>query len=231
MVLAAIEGHNPGSSGWYRVPCPFCERDGEMSTKKKMSVSADTGYFICFRATCGAKGFVTMSEKHLANVEANDQIATVVESIKYDPYSRRHIVSAWNVADLPKMALPPCHVLFQFYAHENGKLDLQLYQRSADIALGVPFNIASYSLLLCLVAKATERTPGCFIHTIGDAHIYENHVEGLVTQLMRDPLPLPTIQLQKTPDFSSPDKWNYQPEDVELVAYQHQGKIKFDIAV
>jgi thymidylate synthase len=123
-----------------------------------------------------------------------DQISKVIRSIKENPDSRRHIVSAWNVGDLSNMALPPCHVLFQFYV-AGGRLSCQLYQRSADIFLGVPFNIASYTLLLMMVAKVTGLQPGEFIHTLGDAHIYNNHIEQVNTQLARQPRPLPVMKL------------------------------------
>jgi thymidylate synthase len=123
-----------------------------------------------------------------------DQISKVISSIKETPDSRRHIVSAWNVGDLSNMALPPCHVLFQFYV-ADGRLSCQLYQRSADIFLGVPFNIASYALLLMMVAKVTGLEPGEFIHTLGDAHIYNNHMEQVNTQLGRQPRPLPVMKL------------------------------------
>jgi thymidylate synthase len=123
-----------------------------------------------------------------------DQISNVIRSIKENPDSRRHIVSAWNVGDLSNMALPPCHVLFQFYV-ADGRLSCQLYQRSADIFLGVPFNIASYALLLMMVAKVTGLKPGEFIHTLGDAHIYSNHMEQVNTQLARQPRPLPLMRL------------------------------------
>ena len=127
-----------------------------------------------------------------------DQIAKVIESIRTNPDSRRHIVSAWNVADVDDMALPPCHTLFQFYvrpARDGGPalLDCQLYQRSADVFLGVPFNIASYALLTMMVAQLTDLRPGHFVHTLGDAHLYSNHLDQARLQLTRDPLPLPTM--------------------------------------
>ena len=123
-----------------------------------------------------------------------DQVSAVVKSIQENPDSRRHIVSAWNVGELDKMALPPCHILFQYYV-ADGKLSCQLYQRSADIFLGVPFNIASYSYLLMMMAQVTGLEPGEFIHTLGDAHIYTNHVEQVSLQLSRDPRSLPTVRL------------------------------------
>jgi thymidylate synthase len=123
-----------------------------------------------------------------------DQISSIIRSIKENPDSRRHIVSAWNVGDLNNMALPPCHVLFQFYV-AGGRLSCQLYQRSADIFIGVPFNIASYALLLMMVAQVTGLEPGDFIHTLGDAHIYNNHLEQVNIQLARAPRPLPVMKL------------------------------------
>jgi len=125
-----------------------------------------------------------------------DQVSNVVDSIKNSPDSRRHIVSAWNVGELDQMALPPCHILFQFYVAE-GTLSCQLYQRSADIFLGVPFNIASYSFLLLMMAQVTGLKPGEFIHTLGDAHIYLNHLDQVKLQLTRDPRPLPTVRLNQ----------------------------------
>lgn len=153
-----------------------------------------------------------------------DQIAKAIELIKTDPTSRRIIVSAWNVGDLDRMALPPCHLLFQFYVLK-GRLDLQLYQRSADLALGVPFNISSYALLLTMVAAQCALTPGIFTHTLGDAHIYVNHIEGLNQQLEREPYPLPRLTVASKPL----DEIRF--EDVALEGYQHHPFIKFPIAV
>ena len=143
-----------------------------------------------------------------------DQIGNVVELIRNHPDSRRMIVSAWNVAEVDRMALPPCHCLFQFYVAE-GKLSLQLYQRSADIFLGVPFNIASYSLLLMMMAQVTGLKAGDFVHTLGDAHIYLNHLEQVDTQLQREPRPLPTMRLN--PDVK--DIFGFRYEDFELTDY------------
>jgi thymidylate synthase len=153
-----------------------------------------------------------------------DQLAQAIALIRSDPSSRRIIVSAWNVEDLPHMALPPCHAFFQFYV-SHGRLDLQLYQRSADIALGVPFNIASYALLLMLVAKECALEPGVLIHTLGDAHIYLNHVEGLKLQLTREPLPPPGVKVADKPLAE------IHFEDIELVGYQHHPFIKFEVSV
>ncbi len=143
-----------------------------------------------------------------------DQIGNVVELIRNHPDSRRMIVSAWNVAEVDKMALPPCHCLFQFYV-ADGRLSLQLYQRSADIFLGVPFNIASYALLLMMMAQVTGLEAGDFVHTLGDAHIYLNHLEQVDTQLQREPRPLPTMRLN--PDVK--DIFGFGYEDFELTDY------------
>lgn len=153
-----------------------------------------------------------------------DQIKNALDLIKKNPDSRRIIVSAWNPADIDKMALPPCHAFFQFYV-VNGRLDCQLYQRSADVALGVPFNIASYALLMCMVAAECRLTPGIFTHTLGDAHIYLNHVEGLRTQLSRVPGPLPRLE------YPVRNVIDYVFSDFKLLNYQPQAFIKFPIAV
>jgi thymidylate synthase len=163
---------------------------------------------------------------HTPDGGAIDQIQQVVGQIKNNPNSRRHIVSAWNVADIDKMALPPCHCLFQFYV-ANGKLSCQLYQRSADIFLGVPFNIASYSLLTMMVAQVCDLEPGEFVHTLGDAHLYLNHLEQARLQLTREPYPLP--QLKLNPAVKSIFDFDYQ--DFTLENYQHHPTIKADIAV
>ena len=153
-----------------------------------------------------------------------DQIQGAIDLIRRDPTSRRILVNAWNVSDLERMALPPCHVLFQFYV-SNGHLDCQLYQRSADIALGVPFNIASYALLTMMIAQECALAPRHFIHTLGDAHIYLNHVEGLKLQLERTPHPLPRLRIAHKPLFE------LGFEDIELLDYQHHPFIRFEVAV
>ena len=155
-----------------------------------------------------------------------DQLENVISSIKISPDSRRHIVSAWNVGELDKMALPPCHILFQFYV-AGGKLSCQLYQRSADIFIGVPFNIASYALLTLMVAQVTGLKPGDFVHTFGDAHIYLNHVEQVKLQLTREPYKLPTLRIN--PEIS--DILNFRYEDFTLNDYISHPHIKGDIAV
>jgi thymidylate synthase len=157
---------------------------------------------------------------------AIDQIANVVTAIKRNPDSRRLIVTAWNPADVEKMALPPCHCLFQFYV-ANGKLSCQLYQRSADVFLGVPFNIASYALLTMLVAQVTNLTAGDFIHTLGDAHLYLNHVEQARLQLSREPRTLPTLCLN--PEVK--DIFAFRYEDFTLKGYEAHPHIKAKVAV
>ncbi len=155
-----------------------------------------------------------------------DQISAVIDQIKHHPESRRMIVSAWNVAEVPQMALPPCHCLFQFYV-ANGKLSLQLYQRSADTFLGVPFNIASYALLLMMVAQITGLKPGEFIHTTGDTHLYLNHIEQAKLQLSREPRPLPTMRLN--PDVK--DIFSFKYEDFQLENYNPWPHIKAEVSV
>jgi len=155
-----------------------------------------------------------------------DQLAKVIDSIRHNPESRRHIVSAWNVADVDDMALPPCHTLFQFYVAQ-GKLSCQLYQRSADLFLGVPFNIASYALLTLMIAHATELEPGDFVHTIGDAHIYLNHRDQVKEQLSRTPKALPHVHLN--PEVR--DVFAMRFEDIELRNYDPDPAIKAPIAV
>ncbi|MGN0036504.1 MAG: thymidylate synthase [Bacteroidaceae bacterium] len=155
-----------------------------------------------------------------------DQIRQVVETIKHNPDSRRMLVSAWNVAALDEMHLPPCHILFQFYV-ADGRLSLQLYQRSADIFLGVPFNIASYALLLMMVAQATGLKAGDFVHTLGDAHIYRNHLDQVRLQLTREPRPLPQMHLN--PDVK--DILDFRFEDFELTNYNPHPHIAGQVAV
>ncbi len=160
------------------------------------------------------------------NGQTIDQISQLIQQIRQKPDSRRLIVSAWNVADIDKMALPPCHCLFQFYV-ANGRLSCQLYQRSADIFLGIPFNIASYALLTLMVAQVTGYQPGEFIHTLGDAHLYLNHQEQARLQLSRQPYPLPTMQLN--PAVQSIFDFSYG--DFQLLHYQSHPRIAAPIAV
>lgn len=155
-----------------------------------------------------------------------DQIKQLVEGIKQNPDGRRHIVSAWNVADIQNMALPPCHCLFQFYV-ANGKLSCQLYQRSADVFLGVPFNIASYALLTLMVAQVCDLEPGDFIHTFGDVHLYSNHFDQAKLQLTRTPFPLPVMKLN--PEIR--DLFDFKYEDFTLENYQSHPGIKAEVAV
>lgn len=166
-----------------------------------------------------------------AGGETIDQIAKVIESLKTNPDSRRHIVTAWNPAEVDDMALPPCHALFQFYVktREDGtrELSCQLYQRSADMFLGVPFNIASYALLTQLIAKEVGMVPGEFVWTGGDCHIYSNHYEQVAQQLEREPYPYPVLKIAR----EKPSIFDYEFEDFELVDYRHHPTIKAPIAV
>jgi len=155
-----------------------------------------------------------------------DQLSEVINSIKKSPDSRRHIISAWNVGDIEKMALPPCHVMFQFYV-AGGKLSCQLYQRSCDIFIGVPFNIASYALLTLMVAQITGLKPGDFVHTLGDAHIYLNHIDQVKLQLTREPYPLPKMKIN--PEVNDILKFRF--EDFQLTDYVAHPHIKGEISV
>jgi thymidylate synthase len=166
------------------------------------------------------RSWPTSDGKHI------DQISQLINDLKKNPDSRRHIVSAWNVGDLDKMALPPCHALFQFYV-ANGKLSCQLYQRSADIFLGVPFNIASYALFTMMVAQTVGLKPGEFIHTLGDAHIYLNHIEQCKLQLSREPMKLPNMKIN--PNVNS--IFDFQFEDFTLENYESHPHIKGEISI
>lgn len=156
-----------------------------------------------------------------------DQVADLVEGLKNNPHSRRHIVSAWNPADVPNMALPPCHTLIQFYVSNDKKLSCQLYQRSADIFLGVPFNIASYALMTMMLAQVCGFKLGHFVHSMGDAHLYSNHIEQAKLQLTRDHYPLP--QMKINPEVK--DLFDFTYEDFELVGYEAHPHIKAEVAV
>jgi thymidylate synthase len=161
-----------------------------------------------------------------ADAEPVDQLARLIQGLRENPYSRRHIVSAWNVARVDEMALPPCHVLFQFFV-ADGRLSCQLYQRSADLFLGVPFNIASYSLLTLMIAQVCGLQPGAFVHTFGDLHLYANHLEQAKLQLTREPKPLPQMKLN--PEVKDIDTFRF--EDFTLDAYDPWPAIKAPIAV
>lgn len=155
-----------------------------------------------------------------------DQIAELMKNLAANPDSRRHIVSAWNVSEIKDMALPPCHAFFQFYV-ADGKLSCQLYQRSADMFLGVPFNIASYALLTCMVAQQLDLEPGDFVWTGGDVHVYDNHVEQVTEQLSREPYEYPRLRFNRKPDSI----FDYTFEDFEVVGYRHHPSIKAPVAV
>ena len=161
-----------------------------------------------------------------ADGKSIDQISQVIQSIRENPNSRRHVVSAWNVGEIDHMALPPCHLLFQFYV-ADGKLSCQLYQRSADVFLGVPFNIASYALLTMMVAQVCDLKPGEFVHTLGDAHLYFNHLDQARLQITREPLPLPRLKIN--PEVKEILEFQYQ--DFELIGYQAHPHIKAEISV
>ncbi|ASP28029.1 thymidylate synthase [Spiroplasma corruscae] len=165
--------------------------------------------------------------KQWRNFNGIDQLKNLINNIKNNPYSRRHIITAWNPSEVEKMALPPCHSLFQFYVSESGFLDLQLYQRSGDIFLGVPFNIASYSLLLILVSLECNLTPRFFVHTIGDAHIYLNHIDQVNLQITREPLKLAKLEV----NFDNKTIFDIKFEDIKLIDYKSHQQIKGEIAV
>lgn len=157
----------------------------------------------------------------------HDQLATLVDDLKNNPFSRRHIINAWNVGDLDKMALPPCHAFIQFYVDEDMRLSCQLYQRSADVFLGVPFNIASYALFTMMLAQVCHLKLGDFVHTLGDAHIYNNHLEQVQLQLSRKPYPLPKMKIN--PEVTSIFDFKY--DDFELVDYQSHPHIAGKVSV
>lgn len=200
------------------------EYDQQMEIFKERIVNDDE-----FARKYGDLGFVYGKQWRKwegANGETVDQIKDVIHSIKHNPDSRRHIVSAWNPVDIPNMALPPCHTLFQFYV-ADGKLSCQLYQRSADLFLGVPFNIASYALLTHLIAHETGLQVGEFVHTFGDVHIYSNHVEQIKLQLSREPRSLPQLKITSKKDTI----FDYELSDFEIVGYDPHPAIKAPVAV
>ena len=168
----------------------------------------------------------TYNRGGLLHIKETDQLKNLIDGIKKDPNGRRHILSAWNPGELDQMALPPCHIMSQFYVN-NGKLSCQMYQRSCDMFLGVPFNIASYSLLTAMIAQVCDLAVGEFVHVLGDAHIYQNHVEQVKEQLQREPFPAP--QLQLNPDVKDITKFTMQ--DIELINYQSHASIKAEMAV
>lgn len=174
----------------------------------------------------GDLGSIYGSQWRNWNGEGIDQLAQVVDKLKNNPNDRRMIVSAWNVSKIPEMHLPPCHMMFQFYV-ANGKLSCMLYQRSCDMFLGVPFNIASYALLTMMLAQVCDLEPGEFVHTLGDTHIYHNHFEQVKEQLRREPLPLPTMKLN--PQVKDINDFKY--EDFTLENYECYGAIKAQVAV
>lgn len=174
----------------------------------------------------GGLGPIYGSQWRNWNGEGIDQLAQVVDKLKNNPNDRRMIVSAWNVSKIPEMHLPPCHMMFQFYV-ANGKLSCMLYQRSCDMFLGVPFNIASYALLTMMLAQVCDLEPGEFVHTLGDTHIYHNHFEQVKEQLRREPLPLPTMKLN--PQVKDINDFKY--EDFTLENYECYGAIKAQVAV
>lgn len=164
--------------------------------------------------------------KQWRNFAGVDQIAQLIHDLKTNPFSRRHIVTAWNPPEIPSMALPPCHMFFQCYVTQDGRLDLHLYQRSVDVALGLPFNWASYALLMHMIGQQTDLIPRNFVHSFGDVHIYQNHKDGLIQQIKQQTYELPTLKLNKAQDIFS-----YKYTDITIENYQSSPSIKYEIAV
>jgi len=162
-----------------------------------------------------------------AGEKTHDQIKNLLVSLKENPHSRRHLVNAWNVGELENMALPPCHALFQFYVSSSGELSCQLYQRSADVFLGVPFNVGSYALLTCMIAQVLKLVPGEFVHTLGDAHLYLNHLDQAKEQLKREPKELPKLILNQ----EAQDLFSFQYEDFQILNYSPHPRIAAPISV
>jgi thymidylate synthase len=211
----------------------FTSNGGTLSMEDFLEVTRDLkGYSLGpiygkqWRSWSGGIGYKNSDDDFPQQITI-DQIANVIESIKNDPFGRRHIVSAWNVVDIPKMALPPCHVMFQFYVSTDGKLSCQLYQRSADVFLGVPFNIASYALLTHMIAHICGLKVGEFVHTFGDLHLYLNHVPQVLEQLKRKPRELPILALNR--DVKDINDFNW--EDFTLIGYDPYPPIKGEVSV
>lgn len=203
------------------------EKGNHMSYVEFVDTSKEDGYDLGSIYAKQWRSWELTEEKQEHFKTTIDQIANVIDSIKNDPYGRRHIVSAWNVGELDEMALPPCHLLFQFYVSSDKRLSCQLYQRSADVFLGVPFNIASYSLLIHMIAHVTGLKVGEFIHTFGDAHIYSNHIEQVKEQLLREPKELPQLEITKNINNIDDFVW----EDFKLTGYDPHPAIKGQVSV
>jgi thymidylate synthase len=216
----------PDAYRWYREKGGELPRDAFVSHVKNAGFDLGPIYARQWRDwTVDRIGYNKNSDSEYLYTDHFDQLKTVIEEIKNNPDSRRLIVSAWNVGQIEEMALPPCHVLFQFYV-ANGKLSCQLYQRSGDVFLGVPYNIASYSLLTHMIAQQTGLEVGEFVHTLGDAHIYLNHVEQVKLQLTREPRELPKLIIKRKPESI----FEYKHDDFEFVGYNPHPSIKGDVS-
>jgi len=184
-------------------------------------------YGVQWRTWRKFNNYSSETDLEVGHYQEVDQLLNLIDGIKRDPFGRRHILTAWNPGELDQMALPPCHVLSQFYVSDDGELSCQMYQRSADMFLGVPFNIASYSLLTYMIAQVCDLTPGTFVHTIGDAHIYLNHLDAVYEQLKREPLPPPILRLDPTIG----DITKFTMDDIFLENYNSHPPIKAPMAV